>query len=86
MPALALTVVAKALVRAARAILKVKGLKGLVGMSPEGVKKATGIIARSGQREAIQSLVARSPSNVNVRTIRDLLGGSRSLSREAVEK
>ena len=80
-----MTIVAKALVRAARAIMKIKGIKGIIGMSPEGVKKATGIIAKSGKRKAIQTLIARSPSQIRLQTIKELFEKS-SLSQEALRK
>lgn len=82
---MAMTLVAKALVKAARAIMKIKGMKGLIGMSPEGVKKATGIISSSGKRSMIQELISRSPSKVSVSAIEDILQGGSKLSEAALK-
>lgn len=80
------TIVAKALVKAARAIMKIKGIKGIVGTSPEGVKKALRIISRSGKEKAIQALIAKSPSKVTLAEIRKILQEGTQLSEAALKE
>ncbi len=78
---MAMSVVAKAVVRAARAIMKIKGIAGIVGESPEGVKKAYRIISSTGKTKAIQNLIAQSPSKVTIENLRQLLKPEKTLSK-----
>jgi hypothetical protein len=82
---MAMTLVAKATVKVARLILKMRGTKGLISMSPEGAKKAAGIISRSGNKTQIQELIARSPSKITMKSIQELfVSPEKSLSKAAL--